>query len=361
MNDGIYHPQSPERMQAFQDGVRKLIAATHSANARLILITPPPFDPLPVASRVLKADAPDFSFMKPYEAYDQVLADYARWEQTLPPDQVLAVADCHAALSAYVNRRRQKDPAFRLSGDGIHPSPSGHLLIAQTVLKATGLDLETPDLDQELSKIQADPPVQTRPGTPRKTLQRLARLRRLYTRQNHQDRLHRRNRKSRRRLPIPHRRTEQAPHSVRSSYGRMRIVRKNSGWERCGRGSRPDFFAHLLSGGSRREDPRQKRQSGSTRMMQRFGPCPRGREGWDGKGAGSGSGETSGHDGSRVLFAARWLEIMAGVVDVGHELGLERRMRGTIVPGASQYHWPRKRTRDRSTICVLVSLRASRA
>src|SRR6185295_19084388 len=61
MNDGIYHPQSPERMAAFQKGVQNLIAAVRAKNARLILLTPPPFDRTPVTT-ALPATAPDFSY-----------------------------------------------------------------------------------------------------------------------------------------------------------------------------------------------------------------------------------------------------------------------------------------------------------
>lgn len=48
MNDGIYHPQSVERMQAFERGMEKLIAAAHAAGAQVVLLTPPPFDALPL-------------------------------------------------------------------------------------------------------------------------------------------------------------------------------------------------------------------------------------------------------------------------------------------------------------------------
>ena len=84
MNDGIYHPQSPERMAAFQSGIRKLIADDKAAGAKTVLLTPPPFDPVPVAGSVRPAGAADYSYMNPFDRYDSVLADYATWELTLP-------------------------------------------------------------------------------------------------------------------------------------------------------------------------------------------------------------------------------------------------------------------------------------
>ena len=41
MNDGIYHPQSDERMQAYQQGINKLIADSRAAGATVVLLTPP--------------------------------------------------------------------------------------------------------------------------------------------------------------------------------------------------------------------------------------------------------------------------------------------------------------------------------
>ena len=46
MNDGNYHPFEQQRFEAYQAGVRRLIdRARDEAGARLVLMTPPPFDP----------------------------------------------------------------------------------------------------------------------------------------------------------------------------------------------------------------------------------------------------------------------------------------------------------------------------
>ena len=157
MNDGIYHPQSPERMQAFETGIHKLIAACHAAGADVILLSPPPFDKLPVGS-LQKIDAPDFSYRIPYEGYDSVLTDYAKWEQTLPRSDALTI-DLHTPMLDYILQQRQTNPKFSFVADGIHPDPLGHLLLAETILK--GLGVTRPgidsDLNQELAKVQADP------------------------------------------------------------------------------------------------------------------------------------------------------------------------------------------------------------
>ena len=156
MNDGIYHPLSPERTRTFQEGIEKLIAAVKSAGGEVILLTPPPFDPLPVRAKLRPDGASDYSYMTPYEKYDAVLAEYGRWEMTLPAIKALVV-DLHAPLTAYTENRRQQHPTFSFSGDGIHPSAAGHLLMAVTILKALGVTIEAPDLDVEVARLEADP------------------------------------------------------------------------------------------------------------------------------------------------------------------------------------------------------------
>jgi lysophospholipase L1-like esterase len=157
MNDGIYHPQSAERMQAFEQGIEKLIAVVHAASAEMILLTPPPFDALPVKGKVVPKSAADFGFMTPYEGYDSVLADYARWEMQLPKSEA-TVIDLHGPMDAYIAKQRGTDAGFSFARkDGIHPDVAGHLLMAQIVLRGLGLPVTTGDLSSESKVVEADP------------------------------------------------------------------------------------------------------------------------------------------------------------------------------------------------------------
>jgi len=152
MNDGIYHPQSAERMHAFERGIEKLIAAVHAAGAQMILLTPPPFDRLPVKHLAAK-DAADFGFMTPYEGYDDVLADFAQWEMRLPKGDA-TVIDLHTPLDAYLAKQRETEPGFSFAKkDGIHPDAAGHLLMAQIVLRGLGI----PVASEGLKAIEGDP------------------------------------------------------------------------------------------------------------------------------------------------------------------------------------------------------------
>jgi lysophospholipase L1-like esterase len=156
MNDGIYHPQSPERMAAFQKGIQGLISAVRAKNARLILLTPPPFDAVPVAAIVRDESAADFSYKAPYRKYDDVLRDYAAWEKTLAaPD--ITVIDLHTAIGAYLAQQRKSDPKFSFTKDGIHPNFEGHLLMAQTILGNFKIKFPHDSLSEEAARIQSDP------------------------------------------------------------------------------------------------------------------------------------------------------------------------------------------------------------
>ena len=69
MNDGIYYPFSEDRFKAYQDGINKLIEKVHAAKAKLILITPPPFDPLPLKKKkkLRPAGSDKFAWFAIYE------------------------------------------------------------------------------------------------------------------------------------------------------------------------------------------------------------------------------------------------------------------------------------------------------
>ena len=119
MNDGIYHPQGAERMQAFEQGIEKLITAAHAVGSQVVLLTPPPFDALPVKAKVVLGSAADFGFTAPYAGYDEVLDDYARWELQLPKSEA-TVIDLHGPMDAYLTKRRVTEPDFSFARkDGI--------------------------------------------------------------------------------------------------------------------------------------------------------------------------------------------------------------------------------------------------
>lgn len=134
MNDGIYSPFTADRFAKYSDGVEKLIAKIEKAGAKAILMTPSPFDGAPVAKNLLPKDAPKHSWMKPYEKYDaEVLRKYSdyllEWRK-----KGYVVVDAHAAVHRFLKAMRATNPKYAVSGDGIHPNPTGHAVIAFEIL-----------------------------------------------------------------------------------------------------------------------------------------------------------------------------------------------------------------------------------
>jgi len=148
MNDGIYHPFSMDRFHAYQQGIQKLIDEVTASGAKLILVTPPPFDPK-ATKKIAPINAKEFHWNQVYEHYDRdVIAPYARWVLA-QKNQVAAVVDAHSPINAIVNERRQKDPAFALSKDGVHINREGHRLLASVIYKSL-MGKPIPELSDEL-------------------------------------------------------------------------------------------------------------------------------------------------------------------------------------------------------------------
>jgi hypothetical protein len=142
MNDGIYYPFDDERFRKYQEGYRKLIADCEKAGAKVVLMTPAPFDSKPLKDKVQAKGADKYSWLKPYAGYDdEVLKRYSEWLVSLR-DKGYRVADAHSAVRAHLERMRKLDPAYVVSGDGIHPDASGHIIIFRELASTLGLPLK---------------------------------------------------------------------------------------------------------------------------------------------------------------------------------------------------------------------------
>ncbi|QEG22736.1 GDSL-type esterase/lipase family protein [Mariniblastus fucicola] len=143
MNDGIYHPFDQTRFENYQAGINKIIEAADNSGGKLkvILVTPPPFDALPLKQKgaLVGADAKSFSWTEVYENYDEdVLAVYANWilEQK---DRVAGCIDLRTPMLADLARRRESNPDFFYAADGVHVDSQGHKLIGQSIAEALGV------------------------------------------------------------------------------------------------------------------------------------------------------------------------------------------------------------------------------
>ncbi len=131
INDGIYFPLGEDRFKAFQDGMRRLHDRALAAGARIIHLTPPVFDPLPLKGRTLPAGRD--SYPQPYEDYNKVLDHYSAWLMAQKA-QGWEVVDIHTPINEFLAAKRQSDPNFTLAGDGVHPNEVGHWLMARPLL-----------------------------------------------------------------------------------------------------------------------------------------------------------------------------------------------------------------------------------
>ncbi|UQZ33057.1 hypothetical protein C2I18_05445 [Paenibacillus sp. PK3_47] len=133
MNDGIYHPFSEARFAAYQHGMRQLSAQISEAGAKVILMTPPPFDALSVKGPLQPEDAAGFSYLAPYKEYDKVLEHYADWLLSggCPAGGVI---DMRTPLVRHIRQVRSADSSYSY-GDGIHPDASGHRVMARVLLQ----------------------------------------------------------------------------------------------------------------------------------------------------------------------------------------------------------------------------------
>lgn len=159
MNDGIYYPFSEDRFEAYQAGIQKLIDKVHASGAKLILMTPPPYDPEPLRAKGLlkPLGEKEYGYKYVYENYDDVLEKYSAWLLTLKdhPDsknKVEMIIDLHAPLKQHTLAQRKTNPAYTLAPDGVHFNDEGHRIVADTLLKAWHL---TPaqNLNPELTKL----------------------------------------------------------------------------------------------------------------------------------------------------------------------------------------------------------------
>ncbi|MDA0812971.1 MAG: DUF1080 domain-containing protein [Verrucomicrobia bacterium] len=152
INDGIYHPFSEDRFAAFRSGMLELVEKVHRSGAMLVLMTPPPFDPLPMAKqgKLAKLNAPKFAWTDIYEDYDSdVLARYADWVSSLY-EPVEMVIDWHGPVNAHLAKQRETNPDYVMSGDGIHVDEVGQILLAEPILQSWGFPAGSSKVNQEL-------------------------------------------------------------------------------------------------------------------------------------------------------------------------------------------------------------------
>jgi lysophospholipase L1-like esterase len=136
MNDGGYVDPSPKIDSAFQDGYRALIDELHrtSPQAAMTLILPTPYDEITHGT-----EFPGYS-----NAIDHIAdeaAAIAAGESRLP-DEKITVVDAHTPLVKALKQAKASFPQLAplIIPDRIHPSDTGHWILACAVLSAWHFD-----------------------------------------------------------------------------------------------------------------------------------------------------------------------------------------------------------------------------
>jgi len=139
MNDGIYYPFSEDRFAKYKKGIGAIIKKVKATGAKLVLMTPPAFDPLPLKQqgKLRPAGSEKFAWFAIYEGYDDVLTKYSAWIMQ-QGKRVDLLIDLHTPVIEYVAQKRKTNPKFTMSPDGVHVNREGHAVISKAILKAWG-------------------------------------------------------------------------------------------------------------------------------------------------------------------------------------------------------------------------------
>jgi len=139
MNDGIYQPLDEGRFQKFKDGMQWLHDLATKSGAKIIHVTPSPFDP--VGSTKTLSDDGARGFSAPYKGYGDVLDTYSAWlvsQKTNGWD----VVDIHTPMNQFMAEKRKTNPSYTFTRDGVHPDETGHWLMAREILVHLGAPAE---------------------------------------------------------------------------------------------------------------------------------------------------------------------------------------------------------------------------
>ncbi len=158
MNDGIYHPYSRDRFLKFSEGILSLVAKVRAAGAEIILVTPSMFDAEPLGDKTQPITATNFSWVRPYSGYDDVLARYSAWLLGLE-EQGVRVADAHTFIRRYMEAARFNEPTYTLAADGVHPNPAGGWLLTHALLDRLGVTSEAGAASVDVLQRTASPGV----------------------------------------------------------------------------------------------------------------------------------------------------------------------------------------------------------
>jgi lysophospholipase L1-like esterase len=136
MNDGGWGYDAEKSEEAFQQGYVKLVGALRKAapQAEIVLIRPTPYDEITHGT-----EFPGYA-----KTIDKLSDDVSKIEAQLKDagDQKIELVDFHDALVEALERAKEKFPQLAplIVPDRIHPSETGHWIMAATLMDAWHVD-----------------------------------------------------------------------------------------------------------------------------------------------------------------------------------------------------------------------------
>jgi lysophospholipase L1-like esterase len=127
MNDGSYRAFDEKIFDVYKTGYEHILASVKATlpGIRLILIEPSPYDDVTRAARFPGG-------------YNAVMVRYGQFVKELAREQGCDLADLNTSIVVALEKAEAADPktAQKIIPDRVHPGPSGHLLMAEALLKA---------------------------------------------------------------------------------------------------------------------------------------------------------------------------------------------------------------------------------
>lgn len=153
MNDGAYFASDPDRQARYRQAMEDIVKNFTAAGVRFIVVgSPGAVDPEPFKTcPFTHVDA---------ATYNKTLADLGDIARGVATEHGLAFADVHGAMISAIEKAKSVyGPTYTFArGDGVHPTPNGHLVMAYAFLKGMGCtgDIGTITYDFKADKAESD-------------------------------------------------------------------------------------------------------------------------------------------------------------------------------------------------------------
>ena len=140
MNDGNHEPFNPSIFATYRQDMTTIFQKIQGIGATPIIMTPTMFD-----ARVRRALRPHANAENTL-LYNAVQAYYGAWLREIAADNGFGFVDTWGPLNDIVMERRKSDPKFTLVPDSVHPGPSGHMVMAMSIIHDLGLPQQVSDI-----------------------------------------------------------------------------------------------------------------------------------------------------------------------------------------------------------------------